>query len=171
MAPAHAPHHQTHTLPVAPVAPPLHTSTSVPGPSASTSAGVVASGKRSFVVNGIGYERIGMLGRGGSSKVYSVLCSQTRTMYAMKRVALDRADFDTYQSYTNEIELLRRLKGHDRIIQLIDHQISFGPGNRPKVLQMVLECGEIDFALLLDEQRGQPLNMNFVGMYWGQVCC
>lgn len=90
-------------------------------------------------------------------------------MYAIKRVALDRADFETYQSYTNEIELLKRLRGHDRIIQLVDHQITFGQGNRPKSLMMVLECGEIDFALLLDEQRGQPLNMNFVGMYWGQV--
>lgn len=36
-----------------------------------------------------------------------------------------------------------------------------------------MECGEIDFAALLDEQRGKPLNMNFVGLYWQQVraCC
>jgi len=33
----------------------------------------------------------------------------------------------------------------------------------------VMECGEIDFAMLLDEQRGKPLNMNFVGLYWEQV--
>jgi serine/threonine-protein kinase TTK/MPS1 len=58
-------------------------------------------------------------------------------MYALKRVALDRADAEAYQSYTNEIELLKRLRGHDRIIRLIDHQISFGPGNRPKILMMV----------------------------------
>lgn len=33
-----------------------------------------------------------------------------------------------------------------------------------------MECGEIDFAALLDDQRGKPLNMNFVGLYWQQVC-
>jgi len=36
--------------------------------------------------------------------------------------------------------------------------------------RQVMECGEIDFAMLLDEQRGKPLNFNFVGLYWQQVC-
>ncbi|KAL7421178.1 Serine/threonine kinase mps1 [Cryptotrichosporon argae] len=125
--------------------------------------------KRSFLVNGAPYERLGVLGKGGSSKVYSVLCPTNRIVYALKRVALDRADAETYQSYTNEIELLKRLRGHDRIIQLIDHQITFSQGNRPKMLMMVMECGEIDFAALLDEQRGRPLNMNFVGLYFQQM--
>lgn len=115
------------------------------------------------------YERLGVLGKGGTSKVYSVLCPTKRVVYALKRVSLERADAETYQSYTNEIELLRRLRGHDRIIQLIDHQITFTPGNRPKLLMMVMECGEIDFANLLDEQRDKPLNWNFIGLYWQQV--
>jgi serine/threonine-protein kinase TTK/MPS1 len=93
--------------------------------------------KRSFMVNGSPYERLGVLGKGGSSKVYSVLCPVKRVVYALKRVALERADAETYQSYTNEIQLLTRLRGHDRIIQLIDHQIVFGSNNRPKLLNMV----------------------------------
>jgi serine/threonine-protein kinase TTK/MPS1 len=32
-----------------------------------------------------------------------------------------------------------------------------------------MECGEIDFAAILDEQRGKPININFVGLYWEQV--
>lgn len=32
-----------------------------------------------------------------------------------------------------------------------------------------MECGEIDFATILDEQKGKPLNRNFVGLYWEQV--
>lgn len=32
-----------------------------------------------------------------------------------------------------------------------------------------MECGETDFAMLLDEKRGKPLDMNFVGMYWQQM--
>jgi serine/threonine-protein kinase TTK/MPS1 len=134
-------------------------------------------------VNGVYYDRISLLGKGGSSKVYSIMCPTQRTILALKRVTLDRADHETYQSYTNEIELLKRLRGHDRIIQLVDHQITFSPQNRPKVLLMVcasshlvdstdeqvMECGEIDFSMLLDEQRGKPLNFNFVGLYWQQV--
>lgn len=111
-----------------------------------------------------------------------MLCPTKRTVFALKRVSLEHADPETYQSYTNEIELLRRLRGHDRIIQLIDHQITFSEGNRPRTLLMVrallwrrpltvqvMECGEIDFAALLDDQRGKPLNLNFVGLYWQQV--
>lgn len=88
-------------------------------------------------MNGIAYERIGVLGKGGSSRVYSVLCPNKRVVYALKRVALDRADAETYQSYTNEIELLKRLRGHDRIIQLVDDQITIGSNGRPKLLLMV----------------------------------
>lgn len=107
-------------------------------------------------MNGTPYERIGTLGRGGSSKVYSVLCHTTRAMYALKRVALDRADAEAYQCYTNEIELLKRLRGHDRIIRLIDHQISFGPGNRPKILMMVsyfILVAQLELDQLIDGNR------------------
>ncbi len=92
----------------------------------------------SYQVNGIAYERLGILGRGGSSKVYSVLCQTKHTVYALKKVALDRADAETLRSYLNEIELLKRMKGHDRVIQMIDHEITFSQSSkRPKVLQMV----------------------------------
>ncbi|WVW79195.1 hypothetical protein I302_101161 [Kwoniella bestiolae CBS 10118] len=124
-----------------------------------------AAPRTSFLVNSIPYERLQRLGKGGSSTVYSVLYSappKKRIIYALKVVQLDRADSETYQSYTNEIELLKRLRGHDRVIQLIDHQITFGQGNRPHRLMMVMECGEIDFAALLDEQRGKAINMNFM---------
>ena len=32
-----------------------------------------------------------------------------------------------------------------------------------------MECGETDFSSLLDEQRGKPLNMSFVALYWQQM--
>ncbi|WWC73223.1 uncharacterized protein I206_107189 [Kwoniella pini CBS 10737] len=128
--------------------------------------------RASFMVNSVPYERLQRLGKGGSSTVYSVLYSappKKRIIYAMKLVQLDRADEETYQSYTNEIDLLKRLRGHDRVIQLIDHQITFNSSGRPHRLMMVMECGEIDFAALLDEQRGKAINMNFVGLYWEQM--
>ncbi|WRT68921.1 uncharacterized protein IL334_005903 [Kwoniella shivajii] len=141
-------------------------------PAASIPAQPAATTRTSFLVNSVPYERLQRLGKGGSSTVYSVLYSappKKRIIYALKVVQLDRADAETYQSYTNEIELLKRLRGHDRVIQLMDHQITFGQGNRPHRLLMVMECGEIDFAALLDEQRGKAINMNFVGLYWEQA--
>ena len=99
-------------------------------------------------VNGVYYDRISLLGKGGSSKVYSIMCPTQRTILALKRVTLDRADHETYQSYTNEIELLKRLRGHDRIIQLVDHQITFSPQNRPKVLLMVCPFALLDAVLI-----------------------
>jgi hypothetical protein len=68
-------------------------------------------------VNNKEYERLGILGRGGSSKVYSVLCPTKRTVMALKRVALERCDQETITNYMNEVALLNRLRGHDRIIQ------------------------------------------------------
>ncbi|TYJ55279.1 hypothetical protein B9479_003998 [Cryptococcus floricola] len=127
--------------------------------------------KSLFHVNNVPYERLQRLGKGGSSTVYSVLYSapKKKIIYALKVVQLERADAETYQSYTNEIDLLKRLRGHDRVIQLMDHQITFNQYNRPHRLLMVMECGEIDFAALLDEQRGKAINMNFVGLYWEQM--
>ncbi|KAK4686898.1 serine/threonine-protein kinase TTK/MPS1, partial [Tremellales sp. Uapishka_1] len=119
-------------------------------------------------VNGKPYTRLAVLGTGGSSKVYSVL-STDKTVYALKKVDLRKGDDDTLQSYLNEIDLLKRLQGHDRIIQLIDHELLYSSNNRHKALMVIMECGEIDFASLLDQERGKPVNMNFVGLYWEQA--
>ncbi|KAJ9124110.1 hypothetical protein QFC22_000905 [Naganishia vaughanmartiniae] len=127
------------------------------------------AGRKAFTVNNKEYERLGILGRGGSSKVYSVLCPTKPTVMALKRVALERCDQETITNYMNEVALLNRLRGHDRIIQLMECQVIRSGSGRPKTLQMLMECGETDFSSLLDEQRGKPLNMNFVALYWQQM--
>ena len=73
-------------------------------------------------------------------------------MFALKRVALDGADAETFRSYANEIELLKRLRGHDRVIQLIDNQITYSPSNRPKVLMMVSQT-----VLAVTDQPGDGM--------------
>ncbi|TIC21363.1 kinase-like protein [Wallemia mellicola] len=113
-------------------------------------------------VNGVPYMRLDELGKGGSSKVYRVLSSQNE-LHAIKRVRLDKCDPETVTGYLNEISLLQRLRGNDRIIKLWDWERTGGK------LVMRMECGEIDFARLLYEQQGKRLNMNFVGMYWEQM--
>ncbi|EJU03932.1 kinase-like protein [Dacryopinax primogenitus] len=117
-----------------------------------------------FQVNKVPYARLDVLGRGGSSKVYRVLTSDSK-IYALKKVTLGGADDETLNSYQNEIALLNRLNGNDRIIRLIDSESSRKKGT----LVMVLECGEVDMAKLLEERRGHRLQFQWVETYWQQM--
>lgn len=64
-------------------------------------------------------------------------------IFAIKRVSLDKTDTETIQGYMNEIELLKRLEGNNRIIRLIDSEVKSGPGGSKGHLMLVMECGEI----------------------------
>lgn len=70
---------------------------------------------------------------------------------ALKRVALERCDQETITNYMNEVALLNRLRGHDRIIQLMECQVIRSGSGRPKTLQMVNdpECPLVSWSLNL----------------------
>lgn len=125
-------------------------------------------GKRTVgtvTVKGKTYTRMGLLGRGGSSKVFRV-SDKDFQVYALKKVDLGKgADSETYQSFLNEIDLLERLRGHDRIIQLVSHEVN----EHKKSLIMVMEIGEIDLNNLLQERLGKKSSMNFVRHIWEQM--
>lgn len=114
------------------------------------------------------YARLDMIGRGGSSRVFRCL-NHVNELYAIKRVSLDKADAETINGYMNEIALLKRLEGDNRIIRLIDSELRPGPGGTKGHLLLVMECGEIDLARLLQEQVKEPVNMVWVAYYWQQV--
>ncbi|KAG9083303.1 Dual-specificity kinase, spindle pole body (SPB) duplication and spindle checkpoint function, partial [Ceratobasidium sp. 370] len=119
-----------------------------------------------FVCNKQEYTVIDCIGRGGSSKVYKVI-SPANKVYALKRVRLDsKVDEETMRGYVNEMQLLKRLDGNERIIKLIDSQAQ-GRGNR--YLMMVMELGEIDLAKLLQERQGQLLQPHWIAIYWQQM--
>jgi serine/threonine-protein kinase TTK/MPS1 len=129
-----------------------------------------------------------MIGKGGSSRVYRVM-NIANEIYAIKRVSLDKTDADTMSGYMNEIALLKRLNGNNRIIQLLDSELRAGPGGSKGHLLLVMECGEIgehlcfwfglwgvswwlallDLARLLQEQQKEPMNMVWISYYWQQV--
>ncbi|KAI0785229.1 kinase-like domain-containing protein [Abortiporus biennis] len=90
-------------------------------------------------------------------------------IYAIKRVSLDRTDAETMNGYMNEISLLKRLEGNSRIIKLIDSELKAGPGGSKGHLMLVMECGEIDLARLLQEQQREPLDLVWVSYYWKQM--
>ena len=114
------------------------------------------------------YARLDLIGKGGSSRVFRVL-NHANELYAIKRVSLDKTDAETMSGYMNEIALLKRLEGNSRIIRLIDSEVKAGPGGSKGHLLLVMECGEIDLARLLQEQMKEPVNMVWVAYYWQQV--
>ena len=100
--------------------------------------------------------------------MYRVL-NNANELYAIKRVSLDKTDSDTMSGYMNEIALLKRLDGNSRIIRLIDSEVKAGPGGSKGHLLLVMECGEIDFSRLMQEQQREPMDMVWVAYYWQQV--
>ncbi|KAG2033704.1 kinase-like domain-containing protein [Suillus americanus] len=90
-------------------------------------------------------------------------------IYAIKRVSLDKTDAETMSGYMNEIGLLKRLEGNNRIIQLFDSEVKAGPGGTKGHLMLVMECGEVDLAKLLQEQQKEPMNMVWISYYWQQM--
>ena len=118
------------------------------------------------------YSRLGVLGKGGSSTVYRVISQNDGNLYAYKKVDMkgDCNDVEALiDSYLNEIELLRRLKGSPYIIDIIDAEIN----REDMYIHMVMEVGDIDLAktLMQKQQRGLNNNLNpfFVRLIWSDM--
>lgn len=126
-------------------------------------------GSRTLVVNKRVYARLDMIGKGGSSRVYRAM-NGLNEVFAIKRVSLDKTDAETMSGYMNEISLLKRLEGNSRIIRLVDSEVKAGPGGSKGALMLVMECGEIDLARLLQEQQKEPMDLVWISYYWKQVC-
>ncbi|KHN95276.1 Protein kinase-like domain protein [Metarhizium album ARSEF 1941] len=116
------PHRSAHPPPPPP--PPkmsvLEAATSTAGAATTTQA---RQRRNVLRVNGKCYTRLECLGRGGSAKVYRVTAENGK-MFALKRVSLENADDNTIKGYRGEIDLLGKLKGVDRVIDLYDHELN-----------------------------------------------
>jgi serine/threonine-protein kinase TTK/MPS1 len=109
------------------------------------------------------YIKLDVIGRGGSSKVYKVIGPDFQ-IYALKRVNLQNTDEATVSSYLNEIALLERLRGNPMVINIVASEIH----QHQRVIDIVLELGEIDLAALLSTAEGN-LDMNTIRVYWQQM--
>ncbi|KAK8379592.1 hypothetical protein O3P69_019505 [Scylla paramamosain] len=97
-----------------------------------------------LVVNGKRYQKLRLLGRGGSSKVFAVFDEESQDVRAIKLVNLEGLDQDTLTSYRNEILMLQELKECTRVIRLFDFEEM---GNQ---LVLVMEKGEQGFCFHLE---------------------
>jgi serine/threonine-protein kinase TTK/MPS1 len=75
-----------------------------------------------FKVKGKLYQRLGKIGSGGSSEVHKVISSDC-AIYALKKIKLKGRDYATAYGFCQEIEYLKKLKGKNNIIQLIDFEV------------------------------------------------
>ncbi|KAK0632511.1 kinase-like domain-containing protein [Immersiella caudata] len=141
---------------------------------ATAAAGASATGQASkkrqvlLRVNTKTYTRIDCIGRGGSGKVYRV-SAENGKMLALKRVSLESADENTVKGFKGEIDLLKRLAGIDRVIQLIDHELNI----EKQMLSVLMEVGELDFNTLLKSRQSTPegarLDPVFIRYYWKEM--
>ncbi|CAB4253193.1 similar to Saccharomyces cerevisiae YDL028C MPS1 Dual-specificity kinase required for spindle pole body (SPB) duplication and spindle checkpoint function [Maudiozyma barnettii] len=109
-------------------------------------------------VNDIEYERIEMLGRGGSSKVYKVKGPGNK-VYALKRVIFDEFDETSVNGFKGEIELLQKLDMKDRVVHLYDYMMNQG------LLYLIMECGDFDLSQILNTRINDPFDASFIRYY------
>lgn len=107
----------------------LHVASDIAGKQA---AGKSRTRRSYFSVNDVQYLRIGALGRGGSSRVYRVI-DKNDHVFALKRVNINNVDETTLRGYKSEIDLLKRLAGVRRVVNLRDWELD----SRKQILSLV----------------------------------
>ncbi|KIW04065.1 uncharacterized protein PV09_04883 [Verruconis gallopava] len=125
-----------------------------------------------FKVNGKVYTQLVRLGKGGSSDVYQVMAENSK-MFALKMVKLEGADESAVMGYKGEINLLRKLKNEERVVQLFDYMID----EEKQRLYVLMESGETDLAKVLRVKlEGDPnssthgrLDIPFTRYYWQEM--
>ncbi|KNC52491.1 TTK protein kinase [Thecamonas trahens ATCC 50062] len=141
---------------------------SAPRGSAGSSNALGVPAGNCFVINGRSFVKLEIVGKGGSSKVYKVM-APNRKIYACKRIKFRGESQETIESYVNEITLLKRLQGHDNIINLLDSEVKV----KENEIYLIMEYGETDLSSLLKRQRASSasgrVDDNFVRFYWQQM--
>ena len=99
----------------------------------------IVSPQNIITVNNNPYIKLGVIGKGGSCKVYRTL-SRDRSIVAIKKVKIAGMPRKSIEGYANEIALLRRLRGNHAIIQLYESEVDI----KRKAIYLVMEPGEVD---------------------------
>ena len=68
---------------------------------------------------------------------------------ALKRIRLQGKQKETVDGFIDEIKLLKRLRGKDNIVQIVDAEVCPNEG----LILVVLEFGEIDLAKMLNKRE------------------
>ena len=107
-----------------------------------------------LMIRGKRYRVMKLLGKGGSSRVYEAFDELRNQVVAIKRVNLEEADDETTRGYINEIGMLEKLQGEDRIVRLFDHETV----EDENVLYVIMEKGDTDLASLLKKYASKEVS-------------
>ncbi|CAM9982470.1 unnamed protein product [Scytosiphon promiscuus] len=154
-----------------------------PDKSVAIAQGVRGHGLSEVMVNGVCYLKTAKIGRGGSSEVFRVVAPDCEMM-ALKVVKVDNRVENAQaliDSYSNEIQLLKKLQGNRYIITLENSEVDRHRG----LISIVLELGETDLDRLMRQKKAnvastrvEPatvglfpggLDANFVRVIWQQM--
>jgi len=102
-------------------------------------------------VNGKSYYVMDKIGKGGSSQVFQVLEVKSSTVLAIKRVDMSGVSDLEAKTFRQEIELLKRLQGNQRIVKLIDYEERMKKDGTGPELLVVMEKGSRDLGNLIKE--------------------
>eukprot|EP00092_Neocalanus_flemingeri_P001015 GFUD01001083.1.p1 GENE.GFUD01001083.1~~GFUD01001083.1.p1 ORF type:complete len:775 (-),score=244.53 GFUD01001083.1:238-2484(-) len=158
------PPQHTHTpLPSANPALTMRRDPTMPPPSMAISQ---ESKEHVLVVKGKRYKVMKLLGKGGSSRVYEAFDEEKRVVVAIKRVDLSDADEAQTAGYVNEISMLSKLQGEDRIVKLYDHE----KVDVEDILYVILEKGDTDLANLLKKySNNREITPAMIKHYWTEM--
>ncbi len=120
------------------------------------------SNSRIISINGKQYEKLELLGKGGSSKVFKVK-SMSNKVYAIKKISFDEFDEASIKGFKGEIDLLSKLRDQERVVRLIDHCLGQGS------LLLIMECGDIDLSHVLAKRLDVPLDIEFVRFHANEI--
>ncbi|XP_060594055.1 dual specificity protein kinase TTK-like isoform X2 [Ruditapes philippinarum] len=116
-----------------------------------------------ITINDVQYAVLGVMGKGGSSKVYQVF-DNNHKIKAVKCVDLNNTNDSIVEGYKNEIKLLKRLQYCDQVIKMYDSEYKQDENQ----LYVLMECGNEDLASFFRSQTKtrRQLSDNLICFYW-----
>lgn len=119
-----------------------------------------ASASKTIYVNGTAYAQLGVIGRGGYSKVYQVQ-DPAGEVFALKRVTTDSAG--ELAALEEEVSLLQQLRHHERVIQVVEAEVDRKLGQ----IRIVMELADTDLGRYLQSEPN--LNLAQIRSLWRQM--
>lgn len=71
-------------------------------------------------VNNKLYQLVSKIGSGGFSEVFHCVSIEKKKNFALKKVKLDNLNEDDTKLIMNEVELLKKLRSTDKVVELFD---------------------------------------------------